>query len=213
MRPPESWRAAPATLTIAVLTAFAWIAVSALGMADDAAVWGGFIPDRIAGSVEVRGLAPAWLTPLTATLIHAGLIHLAFNLIILLYCGRAVEPIVGSVGLVVLYVVGAYVAAASHFFIHLKEGAPMVGASGAISAVLGTYAILFGRNRVKVANPRLAVWLHALWLGAAWVVLQLLTGFTFETLGSRLAVAAHIGGFLIGVVLARPLLMFRYRNA
>ena len=213
MRPPESFRDAPATLIIAAVTALAWIVVAALGFADDAAIWGGFIPERISGAIEVPGLAPAWLTPLTATLIHAGLIHLAFNLIILLFCGRAVEPIVGWVGLVILYVVGAYVAAAAHFFIHLKDGAPMVGASGAISAVLGAYAILFGRNRVRVANPRLAVWLHALWLGAAWVVLQLLTGFTFETLGSRLAVAAHIGGFLIGVALARPLLLFRYRKA
>jgi membrane associated rhomboid family serine protease len=213
MRPPESFRAAPVTLTIAAVTALAWIAASLFGISDNVAVWGGFIPERITGAVRVSGLAPVWLTPLTATLVHAGLVHLFFNLVILLFCGRAVEPIVGRIGIVILYVVGAYVSAASHFFIHFKDGAPMVGASGAISAVLGAYAILFGRNRVKVASPRLAVWLHALWLGAAWVVLQLLTGFTFQTLGTRLAVAAHIGGFLIGVALARPLLLFRYRKA
>jgi membrane associated rhomboid family serine protease len=213
MRPPESWRQAPVTLSIALATALAWLLTSLLGIGDYAAVWGGFIPERLAGGFDVPGLAPVWLTPLTATLVHAGLIHLAFNLIILLFCGRAVEPIVGRAGVVILYVVGAYVAAASHFFIHQAAGAPMVGASGAISAVLGAYAILFGRNRVRVANPRLAVWLHALWLGAAWVILQLLTGFTFETLGTRIAVAAHIGGFIAGMLLANPLLLFRYRRA
>jgi membrane associated rhomboid family serine protease len=213
MRPPESWRQAPVTLTIALVTTLAWLLTSMLDLGDQAAIWGGFIPDRLAGGPEVPGLAPVWLTPLTATLVHAGLIHLAFNMIMLLFCGRAVEPIVGRVGLSILYVAGAYIAAAAHFFIDRAGAAPMVGASGAISAVVGAYAILFGRNRVKVKNPRLAMWLHALWLGAAWVILQLLTGFTFETLGTRIAVAAHIGGFIAGMLLANPLLLFRYRKA
>ena len=52
----------------------------------------------------------------------------------------------------------------------------MIGASGAISAVLGAYAVLFGRNKVKVASRRLALALNALWLLAAWVGLNLLIG-------------------------------------
>ena len=96
----------------------------------------------------------------------------------------------------------------------------MVGASGAISAVLGAYAMLFGRNRVKVVSGRLAVWLNALWLMAAWVVLQMLVGIASAGAASRspaagmaIAAAAHIGGFIIGVMLANPLLLFRYRKA
>jgi membrane associated rhomboid family serine protease len=89
----------------------------------------------------------------------------------------------------------------------------MVGASGAISAVIGAYALLFGRNKVRVADPRAAMLLHALWLAAAWVILQLLIGLTFVTDGARVAIAAHIGGFLAGLVLAKPLLLFRYRKA
>jgi membrane associated rhomboid family serine protease len=183
------------------------------GAGDLLAIWGGFIPDRVNGLSGDEPLAPVWLTPLTATFIHAGFIHLAFNLLILLFCGRAVEPIVGRAGLTILYLVGAYAAAAGHYLLHLQEAAPMVGASGAISAVLGAYAMLYGRNRVKIANPRLAEIVHALWLGVAWVLLQLLTGFTFETVGARLAVGAHIGGFFAGVLLAKPLLLFRYRKA
>ena len=72
---------------------------------------------------------------------------------------------------------------------------------------------MFGRNRVKVANLTLALWLNALWLAAGWVVLQIIVGLTFETSGARIAIAAHIGGFLAGLLLAKPLLLLRYRGA
>jgi membrane associated rhomboid family serine protease len=88
-----------------------------------------------------------------------------------------------------------------------------VGASGAISAVLGAFALLFGRNKVKVASPALATLVNALWLGAAWIVLNILIGLTFETSGLRLAVAAHIGGFIAGLILAKPLLLLKWRGA
>ena len=213
MRPPESWRSARATLTIALATALAWLAATLLNINDLAALWGGFIPDRIHGVAGDEWLAPVWLTPLTATLVHAGLLHLVFNMAVLLFCGRAVEGVLGWKALVTLYVIGAYAAAAAHYFLNFQNGTPMVGASGAISAVLGAYAMLFGRNKVKTRNPKLAVWLHALWLGAAWVVLQVLTGLTFNSMGTRIAIGAHIGGFIVGLLLANPLLLLRYRKA
>ncbi|MGA9582840.1 MAG: rhomboid family intramembrane serine protease, partial [Allosphingosinicella sp.] len=156
---------------------------------------------------------PALLTPLTATLVHSGFVHLLFNLIILLFCGRSVERVVGGQGIVILYLVGAYAAAAAQYAVGPAEMVPMVGASGAISAVLGAFALLFGRNKVKVASPGLASLLHALWLAAAWIGLQLMIGLTFETTGLRIAIAAHIGGFLVGLALARPLLLLRWRGA
>ena len=55
---------------------------------------------------------PAFLTPLTATLVHSGLVHLGFNLLILVWCGTQVERVLGATGLIVLYLVGAYAAAA-----------------------------------------------------------------------------------------------------
>lgn len=213
MRVPQRWSGAGATLAIAALTVLAWVAVSALGLSDAAAVWGGFIPGRLMGVPGDEALAPVALTPLTAAFVHAGFVHLAFNLIIHLFCGRAVENIIGPVGLVALYVTGAYAAAAAQYLASPLSFVPMVGASGAISAVLGAYALLFGRNRVRVADPRLAHWLNILWLAAAFVILQLLLGLTFEVSGMRLAVFAHIGGFLAGLALARPLLLLRYRNA
>src|SRR4029079_17460421 len=88
---------------------------------------------------------PAWLTPLTATLVHSNLIHLGFNLLILLWCGTQVERVLGATGLIVLYVAGAYAATAAQWGVDPLASVPMIGASGAISAVMGAFALSFGR--------------------------------------------------------------------
>ena len=219
MRPTESWSKARVTAGIALVTIACWLIVSVLGLEDRAFVWGGFIPARL-NIADDGSLAPFWLTPLTATLLHSGIIHLGFNLLILVFCGRRVENVLGPVSLAILYLLGAYAAAGAQFLADPHSMVTMIGASGAISAVLGAYAMLFGRNRVSMVSGRLAVWLNALWLMAAWVILQLLVGiasarggFPFTGGGMAIAAAAHIGGFIIGVLLANPLLLFRYRKA
>ena len=212
MRPPESWRTARATLAIAAATALAFLLVETVGMQPSAQTWGGFLPYRFGFDGYGPG-APIWLTPLTATLVHGGWFHLIMNVAILLFCGRAVEGVLGPVALAVLYVLGAYGAAAGHFAMDPHSLSPMVGASGAISAVLGAYAMLFGRNKVKVRSATLALWLNALWLIAGWIALQLLIGIITMRTDINIAIGAHIGGFLIGIALARPLLLFRYRKA
>ncbi|MDQ8757699.1 rhomboid family intramembrane serine protease [Sphingosinicella sp. LHD-64] len=212
MRPPDSWSSARVTLVVTLATAAAWLIVWMLGADGLAAVWGGFIPARI-GAVGDEALAPIWLTPLTATLVHANFAHVALNLLILVFCGRPTEGVLGPVNIVILYVLGAYAAAAAQWVVQPDSTVPMIGASGAISAVLGAYSILFGRNKVRVANPTVARWLNALWLMVAWVVLQIVVGITFASAGIGVAIAAHIGGFAIGLLLANPLLLFRYRRA
>ncbi|MBX3561877.1 MAG: rhomboid family intramembrane serine protease [Sphingomonas sp.] len=200
-------------MSLAVLAA--WFVAWMLALDGWAAVWGGFIPARFSGAVAEPGLAlaPAWLTPFTATFVHANIVHLGFNLLVLVFCGRPTESVVGTKGFILLYLLGAYAAAAAHWLIQPDDMVPMIGASGAISAVLGAYAMLFGRNRVKVASPRLALWLNALWLMAAWVVLQIVIGISFASGGIHVAIAAHIGGFLVGLLLAYPLLLLKYRKA
>jgi membrane associated rhomboid family serine protease len=218
MRLPDSWSKARVTLGVVAVTSFAWLAVTVLQVQDSAAVWGGFIPGRLPFIGRDAGLAPFWITPLTATLIHAGFLHLLFNMVMLVFCGRPVEAVLGRLNFAIIYLLGAYAAAAAQYFANPDALAPMVGASGAISAVLGAYAMLFGRNKVKVASPRLAMLLNALWLLAAWIGLSLMLGIILQggLLGGEaisLAVAAHIGGFLVGLALANPLLLFRYRRA
>ena len=212
MRPPESWRTARMTLAIAGVTALAFLLAEAAGLQLRAQNWAGFLPYRFTFDGYGPG-APLWLTPLTATLVHGGWFHLAFNLLILLFCGRSVEGVLGPSSIAILYVLGAYGAAAGHFAMDPHSGSPMVGASGATSAILGAYAMLFGRNKVKVRNPTLALWLNALWLMAGWIALQLVIGIVTRRADINIAVGAHVGGFLVGIALARPLLLLRYRKA
>jgi membrane associated rhomboid family serine protease len=217
MRLPDNWRKAPLTAGLAIVTIAAWLVVALFQFQQEywAADNFGFWP-----ASPVPGPVPVWLQPLTATLVHSGFIHLLFNMVILVFCGRPVESVLGSAAMAILYLLGAYASAGAQYLVDPDAIAPMIGASGAISAVLGAYAMLFGRNKVKVASPTLALWLNALWLMAAWVVLQIfvgiaLSGSSFITGGDgvQVAVAAHIGGFLIGVLLANPLLLFKYRKA
>jgi transcription elongation GreA/GreB family factor/membrane associated rhomboid family serine protease len=104
--------------------------------------------------VEVSPAVWPLLTPLSATLVHAGLLHLAFNLLMLIWCGLAVERILGGGAVVFLYVVGAYVAAAADWLVAPGSLNPGIGASGAISAVLGTFAMMFSQQRQLTRSPR-----------------------------------------------------------
>ncbi|HEY7958971.1 MAG TPA: rhomboid family intramembrane serine protease [Sphingomicrobium sp.] len=202
-----------ATNIIAALTAAAWLIALALGQSDRAAYALGFIPARFSLPSTPFPAVPAFLTPLTATLVHGGLIHLGFNLLIFVWCGAMVERVLGAVGLVVMYVVGAYAAAAAQFFASPHAIVPVIGASGAISAVIGAYALSFGRARAFTSNLRLNRWINVAWLMVSWLVLQLMMGWLGNQQGFLLATPAHVGGFAAGLLLQRPLLLWHYRKA
>jgi membrane associated rhomboid family serine protease len=172
----------------------------------------GFIPLRLSGVTD-GFVIPLALTPLTATLSHADLIHLGFNMLMLVYCGRMVEAVLGAGPLALLYVIGAYLAAGAQYLIDPASPVPMIGASGAISAIIGVYALLFSRNDVKRIGPIPAHWVRALWLAVAWTGVQWMVGLASAGSGYAIAWAAHVGGFLAGLALARPLLSWRYRGA
>jgi membrane associated rhomboid family serine protease len=202
-----------ATNVITLLTAAAWVVTVVLGLDQQAALALGFIPDRLSGGAVPWAAVPTILTPLTATLVHSGLIHLGFNLLIFLWCGREVERVLGNTGLVVLYLVGAYAAAIAQWAMDPSGTVPMVGASGAISAVMGAFALSFGRARMITRSPALNRWINAIWLMAAWIVLQVMMGWLGDQQGYLLATPAHVGGFAAGLILQRPLLLWRYRKA
>jgi len=219
-------RLPPARATLAILgvTVAAWLLAAATGFDQIAAYAGGFIPARftatpVAPTLEmvVRGVGfvPKWLTPLTATLLHGGFIHIAFNMLILGFCGRFVEVAIGPRGILILYLVGAYAAALGQYLAGPSQPWPMIGASGAVSAVIGAYALLYGEKRHTFGSRRTNQIVNILWLAAGWVLLQLMVG--LASLGGQggggIAIAAHIGGFFAGLALAQPLLMLRYRRA
>ncbi|PTQ10198.1 rhomboid family intramembrane serine protease [Sphingomonas oleivorans] len=201
-----------ASIALVAASTVVWLLISTTGYRELAALAGGFIPGRVSGAVQVIGAVPIWLTPLTATLLHAGALHLLFNMAVLGFAGRATEGVLGARGVIALYGTGAYAAAAAQFLVDPGSAVPMVGASGAISAVVGAYSLLYGR-RPAVAHAGLARLLHIAWLAAGWIGVQLLVGFATAQSGAAIAVAAHIGGFLAGLLMARPLLLWRYRRA
>ena len=202
-----------ATNVIAIITALAWVAALAFGGPDRAALTIGFIPARLSGIPVPWPAVPVFLTPLTATLAHSGLVHLGFNLLIFLWCGTAVERVLGKTGLIVLYLVGAYAAALAQWAVDPSATVPMIGASGAISAVIGAFALSFGRAKAFTNNLRVNRWINVLWLMVAWVVLQVMMGWLAGGQGFLLATPAHVGGFAAGLLLQRPLLLWRYRKA
>jgi membrane associated rhomboid family serine protease len=204
---------ARATAALGIITVSVWLLLTVSGLADQANVLGAFIPARVSGLLVLRDAVPAWLTPLTALLLHAGLLHLGFNMLMLGFCGRYVEVAVGLRGVLILYVVGAYAAAFCQYLLGPYETSPMIGASGAISALLGAYALLYGERRATVSNRRLNTLVNILWLAAAWIGLQILVGLALSDEQGSIAVGAHVGGFLAGLALARPLLLWRYRSA
>ena len=201
-----------ATAIIAIVS----VAVSAIAIVGGVnywAVFAGFIPGRLSGAIDLPGALPAWITPFSSALIHGGWLHLFVNMLMLIFAGSMVERGIGGSGLLFAYVVGALVAALSQFAVDPSSSVPMVGASGAISALFGLYALFFGRPKQLTKNMRLNRWLHVLWLLVTWVALQWMAGYLAGGEGVMLATPAHIGGFIAGLLLQRPLLLWRYRKA
>ncbi|RYD49607.1 MAG: rhomboid family intramembrane serine protease, partial [Sphingomonadales bacterium] len=144
-----------ATGAIVAVTVLASLIVSLTSYELDAAILGGFIPARLSGMLDFTGVlaVPAILTPLSCALLHAGFFHLGMNMLMLIVTGQPTEKVLGPAALLVLYVVGAYVAAASQWLVDPLSQVPMIGASGAASAVVGAYSLLFGQSRAKSIGP------------------------------------------------------------
>jgi membrane associated rhomboid family serine protease len=202
-----------ASVAIAAVTALAFLIAGLTGANNEAVLLLGFIPARWSGLLS--GWPGVWaiLTPLSATLVHGGFLHLAFNLLMLLWCGNQVERVLGRGSLLTLYVAGAYAAAAAQWLTAPSSVVPMIGASGAISAVIGAFSLSFSRARQVTRSVGVNRLINALWLLAAWVVMQMMVGWAAGGQGVLLATPAHVGGFLVGLLLQRPLLLWRYRTA
>lgn len=214
------WREAPATVAIAAMTIIVSMVLIGSGLLPAASLGGGVVAARFAGMALPADLAfqvPAWLTPLSCTFIHGGLAHLVLNLVMFGYCGAQAERVLGSGPLIALYVVGAYAAALGQWLLAPLSVVPMIGASGAISAVVAAYALFFGQRRAAAIGPVPGGVVHVAWLAAAWIGIQTLVGLAGMSVpgagGAGIAVGAHVGGFFAGLALARPLLLWRYRHA
>jgi membrane associated rhomboid family serine protease len=210
-----------ATDWVAAVTTVAFLIAFLSGYTDSAALLAGFIPLRVGDPLAFAQLAgpvdmlPVWLTPLSAMLVHSGWMHIAFNMLMLMFCGRHVEHVMGAKLMLALYAVGAYAAAGAEWVWEPQAFNPMIGASGGISALLGTYALLYSQQNVRAFGPVSANVIRILWLAAGWIAIQLLIGLAMRGAAGDLghiAVAAHIGGFIAGLVLTKPALRLRFRK-
>lgn len=205
---------ARATITICAITGLAFCAALLAGQTERVAMLAGFIPARLTDGLPLAGAVPVWLTPISATLVHLSLWNVVFSLLLIGFCGRLVEAAIGPGGLVAMYVAGAYLAAGAAWAVQPHGLMPMMGAFGAGSAFIGAYALLYGQRRVRDVGRISGQWVQVAWLACAWIVLQALAGFASGGLAGVLETTPGcVGGFVAGMALARPLLLFRYRKA
>ena len=157
------------------------------------------------------------VTLVTSQFLHAGLFHLLANMIFLWAIGRPVEWIIGKWRFVALFLATGVVGGIAQTLAEPMSTIPVVGASGGISGLLAVYALLFSRSRVStrmLAGFRVSGQvLRVLWFAVAWIGIQLMIAVVFNAgaMGG-VAVWAHIGGFLAGLVLAAPLLRRKTRQ-
>ena len=208
MKPQEAPLVTGYALVCVVLFILLWIT----GYQVEAIVRAGFVPARFGTDLILPpgAMVPFVLTPLTSAFLHGGWLHLIFNMVMLLFIGRQLEAPLGAKAIAALLVVGAYAGAFAQFLADPQSPVPMIGASGAISALLAVFALIFSRTKTSAIGPIPAHWVRALWLAAAWIALQLALGFAGGGGFGAVAIWAHVGGFLAGLILARPLLRWRF---
>jgi membrane associated rhomboid family serine protease len=195
------------TITLIAINVIAFLWEIAPGTDGDKIVFSlGAIPAVVLGQGEVPArLAgfPGWATLITSLFLHGGWIHLLSNMLFLWIFGDNVEDSMGHIRYLVFYLLCGVLATLMHAFAQPTSDVPLIGASGAISGVLGAYLLLHPRARLLV------LFLSIIPLRLpAWVVLGSWIGLQFLNLGdtadSDVAWWAHIGGFMAGAILIVP---------
>jgi membrane associated rhomboid family serine protease len=153
--------------------------------------------------VNIETPVPTWATVFSAMFIHGGLLHFAGNMAFLWVFGAATEDRFGHFKYLLFYLLVGVAATLSHWASDPQSSTPLVGASGAISGVLGAYLLLFPYNRIRVLVIFFlitAVQIPAMYMLGFWFLLQVLEGVVSLGVSDQVNVAffAHIGGFLAG---------------
>jgi membrane associated rhomboid family serine protease len=173
----------------------------------------GLVPARFAVDPTI-----AVETVFTSMFMHGGLAHIGGNMLYLWIFGDNVEDAMGHVRYAVFYLLGGVGAAAAQVLIAPSSTIPMVGASGAIAAVLAAYALLYPRSPITVINPIFLLWFFfGIFLQfPAWVVIGLFFVVNlWDALVNKsqggVAFMAHVGGFVAGVFLLQLFMAGRDR--
>ena len=159
------------------------------------------IPAFLAGHL---GFQLAFYPLFTSMFLHGGIVHLLGNMLFLYVFGDNIEDAFGHFGYLIFYIVCGIGSGLTHVLFNLHSTLPAIGASGAISGVMGAYAVLFPRAKVLMLFFIFLVPIPAVLVLGYWFVLQFLSGIGEFGASATGGVAwwAHIGGFLIGLVVA-----------
>ncbi len=163
------------------------------------------VPSHVSGWFSGHGTWNGALLPfVTSMFLHGGFLHLAFNMLFLWIFGDNVEDFLGHFQFLLFYFVCGIAAGVLHVIANLHSNLPALGASGAISGVMGAYMVLFPRSRVLTLVFVFLVPIPAVIFLGLWIALQFLNG--ISTLGvittGGVAWWAHVGGFLAGAIIA-----------
>lgn len=156
-------------------------------------------------------LRPAWLTIFTSMFLHANWLHVGGNMLYLWIFGNNIEDVLGRVRFVLFYLLCGLGAAAIHIVSDPTSGTPTVGASGAVAGLMGAYILLYPHAQILSLVPIFGIISTLLEVPAIlvlgyWILLQvlnsqLLGGGEMLQRGGGIAYLAHIGGFIIGMIL------------
>ena len=173
------------------------------------------LPMGNAIAFENFGLIPAHLlespvrtypTIYSSMFLHSGVGHLAGNMLYLWIFGNNIEDVLGKFRFIIFYLVCGTLASMGHIFTDIQSNTPMIGASGAISGILGAYLVLFPFARVKtlifLGFLITIVRVPAIILLVIWMLIQVFSGVVASDGG--IAWFAHIGGFIAGMLLILP---------
>ncbi len=175
------------------------------------------VHDPISGKiVTIPGLGitgiPVWLTLITSMFMHGGIAHLGGNMLYLWIFGDNLEDKLGHIRYLFFYLLCGIIASLTHVFTDFLFGQnhliPSLGASGAISGILGGYLLLFPAKRVTVFFIIFFIRVPAFIVLGLWILLQVAngTGYLGGNEASGIAYAAHIGGFIAGLFLVKKFL-------
>ena len=169
-----------------------------------------------AGSADIASPIPSWATMLTAMFIHGGLMHFIGNMLFLWVFGDNIEDAFGHIVYPAFYIIAGILATLSHYAIDPASPTPLVGASGAISGVMGVYLLLYPRRRIRtlvIFGLITVIELRAAWLLLIWIALQTVQGLLSIGVSDQVSTAffAHIGGFAVGVAAGAAYRMLRRR--
>jgi membrane associated rhomboid family serine protease len=158
-------------------------------------------------SGEAEPQPSTWLTILTSMFMHGGLLHIAGNMLFLWIFGNNIEDSMGRGRFILFYLLGGAVALLAQALAGPNAAVPTIGASGAVAAVLGGYALLYPRARVVTFVIIIffitLIELPAFVVLGLWFLLQLLNGTADQVGQGGVAYFAHIGGFVFGLVLIK----------